>query len=83
MVQLSHMVLDGWLTHASGYRTLSICAPRMLLTASHRGALITPLPCVVQMLPKAEYLYEGSGCEAAGGQLDGFRSVLGRVAGWE
>ncbi len=41
------------------------------------------LPNAVQMLPKAEYLYEGSGCEAGRGQLDGFKSALGRVVSWE
>ncbi|GAB4823202.1 hypothetical protein N2152v2_010248 [Parachlorella kessleri] len=38
---------------------------------------------IKEMLPKAEYLYEGSGCEAGRGQLDGFKSALGRVVSWE
>ena len=35
-----------------------------------------------QMLPRADYLYENSGCEAARGPLHGFRGALARVTNW-
>ncbi|PSC68549.1 Pentatricopeptide repeat-containing mitochondrial [Micractinium conductrix] len=50
--------------------------PKFLRTHPHSGDRVV---AIRKMLPQAEGLYEMSGCEAAGGALAGFRTVMQKL----